>query len=109
MNWVKVENDVSEYLPDTTETKQGLNLMSEEFITYGTAKVMVTNIPYNEAEKISDEIEAMDDVIMLDFDNTKDHYNNLLICKQEKYQKIFSWDQKLLYQKTNHRRKKKYN
>ena len=76
MNWVKVENDVSEYLPDTTETKQGLNLMSEEFITYGTAKVMVTNIPYNEAEKISDEIEAMDDVIMLDFDNTKDHYNN---------------------------------
>lgn len=76
MNWVKVENDVSEYLPDTTETKQGLNLMSEEFITYGTAKIMVTNIPYSEAEKISDEIETMDDVIMLDFDNTKDHYNN---------------------------------
>jgi predicted RND superfamily exporter protein len=76
MNWVGVENELSAYLPDTTETSQGLDLMDEQFITYGTAKVMVTNISYDEAERISEELEAFDDIILLDFDNTKDHYNN---------------------------------
>lgn len=76
MNWVKVENAMSAYLPDSTETRQGLDRMEEQFITYGTARVMVTNIPYKEAERISEEIEALDTVIMLDFDSTTDHYNN---------------------------------
>ena len=77
MKWVKVENAMSAYLPDTTETRQGLDLMEEQFITYGTAKVMVTNIPYGEAEKIAEKIENMDAVIMMAFDNTTEHYNNL--------------------------------
>ena len=76
MNWVEVENSMSAYLPDSTETHQGLDRMEEQFITYGTAKVMVINIPYEEAEEISEEIEAMDSVIMLDFDNSSEHYNN---------------------------------
>ena len=76
MNWVQVENDLSAFLPGTTETRQGLDLMEEEFITYGTAKVMVTNINQDEAQELADDIEAMDDVIMLTYDNTKDHYNN---------------------------------
>ena len=76
MNWVQVENDLSAFLPGTTETRQGLDLMKEEFITYGTAKVMVTNINQDEAQELADDIEAMDDVIMLTYDNTKDHYNN---------------------------------
>ena len=76
MNWVKVENSMSAYLPYTTETRQGLERMEEQFITYGSAKVMVTNITYQEAEKIADRLEALDTVIMLSFDNTKDHFNN---------------------------------
>ena len=76
MKWVKVENAMSAYLPDTTETRQGLDLMEEQFITYGTAKVMVTNIPYGEAEKIAEKIENMDAVIMMAYDNTTEHYNN---------------------------------
>ena len=76
MNWVEVENSMSAYLPDSTETHQGLDRMEEQFITYGTAKVMVINIPYEKAEEISEEIEAMDSVIMLDFDNSSEHYNN---------------------------------
>ena len=76
MNWVEVENDLSAFLPGTTETRQGLDLMEEEFITYGTAKVMVTNINQDEAQELADDIEAIDDVIMLTYDNTKDHYNN---------------------------------
>ena len=76
MNWVAVENALSAYLPDTTETRQGLNRMDEQFITYGTAKVMVANIPYDKAEEISDQIENLDSVIMLTFDNSAEHYNN---------------------------------
>lgn len=76
MKWVKVENAMSAYLPDTTETRQGLDLMEEQFITYGTAKVMVTNIPYDEAYALYEKIEALDTVIMLDFENTAEYYNN---------------------------------
>ncbi len=76
MNWVTVENAMSAYLPDTTETRQGLDRMEEQFMTYGTAKVMVTNIPYAEAENISERLKGLDSVIMLTFDSTEEHYNN---------------------------------
>ena len=76
MNWVSVENAMSAYLPDSTETRQGLDRMEEQFLTYGTAQVMVTNIPYQEAQRIADELEALDTVIMLTFDGTPQHYNN---------------------------------
>ena len=76
MNWVSVENALSAYLPETTETSQGLDRMEEQFITYGTAKVMVTNIPYDEADRIYEALLELDSIIMLDFDNSKSHYNN---------------------------------
>ena len=33
--WVKVEDDITTYLPDTTETRQGLTVMNDNFVTYG--------------------------------------------------------------------------
>ena len=50
--------------------------MEEQFITYGSAKVMVANITYDEAQDIADDIEARDDVIMLDFDRTENYVYN---------------------------------
>lgn len=76
MNWVKVENELSAYLPADAETTIGLERMEEQFITYGSAKVMVSNITFAEAERISDEINDMDEVTMLTFDNSEEHYNN---------------------------------
>lgn len=75
-NWVQVENSLAAYLPDTTETRRGMDLMEEEFVTYGTAKFMVSNITYEEAEELAEKIEEMDTVGMLTFENTTDHYNN---------------------------------
>ncbi len=75
-NWVKVENDLSAYLSDDSETRQGLDLMSEQFITYGTAKIMITNITYDRAQELADEIEKRDDVAMLKFDSKEGHFNN---------------------------------
>lgn len=74
--WVKVENDITSYLPETTETRQGLTIMDEEFTTYGTASVMISNITYEEAEKIAEDIEAVEGVSEAAFDNTQDHYKN---------------------------------
>lgn len=74
--WVKVENDITSYLPETTETRQGLTVMEEEFTTYGTASVMVSNITYDEAEKLAEDIEAIDGVSEAAFDNTEEHYKN---------------------------------
>ena len=75
-SWVKVENALSAYLPESTETSKGLSRMEDEFITYGSAKIMVTNVTYETACEISDMIEDMESVVMLTFDETTDHYNN---------------------------------
>ena len=74
MNWVQVENDVTTYLPEDTETRQGLVAMNENFVTFATAQVMVSNITYETAEEIHDIIAAIDGVDMVTFDGTADHY-----------------------------------
>lgn len=88
--WVKVENALSAYLPESSETARGLDRMEEEFITYGSARVMVMNISYEEAAEIADEIEARDDVYMLSFDNSESHFNNFSAL----YDITFAWPEK---------------
>jgi len=75
-NWVNVENDMAYYLPGTTETRQGLDLMEEEFVTYGSITSMVANISYEQGEKIKEDIEKMEGVFSVNFDDTSDYYNN---------------------------------
>lgn len=74
--WVNVENSMAAYLPSTSETSIGLDLMDDQFITYGTANVMVTNVSFEEAEALAAELEDMESIVMLTFDNTKEHYSN---------------------------------
>ncbi|MDO4188430.1 MAG: MMPL family transporter [Lachnospiraceae bacterium] len=75
-NWVKVENSMSYYLPPSTETKQGLDLMDEQFLTYGTCSAMVANVSLDQAEEIKKQIEDIDGVFSVDFDDSPDHYAN---------------------------------
>ncbi len=75
-NWVSVCNDITEYLPGDTETRQGLTIMDDQFTTYSTDRVMVANITYEEADKIRGELENLPQVNMVDFDDTADHYND---------------------------------
>lgn len=74
--WVKVEDDITTYLPDTTETRQGLTVMNDNFVTYGTANVMVSNITYDTALEIQEQLEDIDGVTTVDFDDTDEHYTN---------------------------------
>ena len=75
-NWVQVENQLSAYLPKDSETYKGLHLMEDEFITFGTAKVMLVNVTYDEAQAVSERLEAVDGVQSVTFDDTKEHYTN---------------------------------
>ena len=74
--WVSVNNDITDYLSEETETRKGLTLMNDEFITYATAQVMVDNISYADAERMCEEIEGMDGVKSVEFDDTTKHYVN---------------------------------
>ena len=71
---VQVNSDLTAFLPPTTETRRGLNVMEEEFITYASADVMVSNIPYNTAEKLAEEIKTLEHVTDVAFDSTEAHY-----------------------------------
>ncbi len=73
-NWVEVENDQTAYLPASCETKQALNVMSDQFTTCGTAEVMLANITYDEAEALSGRISAVKGVQSVAFDETSGHY-----------------------------------
>lgn len=61
-SWVRVCNDITEYLPDTTETRQGLTLMEEEFTTFATARVMVSHVTYEMAEDLAEQMEQIEGV-----------------------------------------------
>ena len=54
--WVQVNNDITDYLPEETETRQGLQLMEDEFTTFGTARVMISNITYENAEELTERL-----------------------------------------------------
>ena len=72
MNRVKVNNDLTTYLPDTTETRRALDLMDSEFTTYGSARILICNVTFDDAQKLADKVEEKDGVSMLDFDDTED-------------------------------------
>ena len=75
-NWVRVENSLSYYLPDTTETKRGIDLMAEEFTTYGSCTFMVANVSYEQGERLARIIGDMDGVFSADYKDTSEYYNN---------------------------------
>ena len=76
-NWVEVESDLTAYLPETSQTKQALNVMDDQFITYGSAEVMVANITMQQAAALKDQIADVKGVQMISYDETDAHYNNM--------------------------------
>lgn len=77
MNKVNVNNDLTTYLSDDTETRRGMDLMDAQFTTYGTARIMVCNVTYEEAEELAGRIEEMEGVSMLDFEDSADYYHDM--------------------------------
>ena len=76
---VSVIDDLTDYMSDSTETRQGLDIQDEEFITYGSAKVLITNISYENARKAAESLEEIDgisDVLFYDYIDEDDLYED---------------------------------
>lgn len=69
---VGVINDLTEYLPESTETRQGLDIMNEEFTTFGSATVLVSNITYEKALALAHEIEEIPGISAVSFYDEED-------------------------------------
>ena len=52
INKVQVNQDITSYLPATSETRIGLSLMEEQFTTYGSGNVMVSNDTYPHSKSL---------------------------------------------------------
>ena len=74
INKVQINNDITSYLPAQTETRRGLTIMEEEFITLGSANVMVSNVTYETALELSEKLEGISGVSEVVFDDTQEHY-----------------------------------
>ncbi len=76
MTWVEVENDVTVYLPEDTETRQGIVAMNENFETIASARVMVSNVTYETATQLAADMGSIDGITMVSFTDDEMHYKD---------------------------------
>ena len=75
--WVEVESDLTAYLPEGSQTRQALNVMDDQFVTFGTARVMAANIPLADAFEMQKRLKSLDGVQGVEFDETDAHYSSV--------------------------------
>ena len=76
-SWVQVESDLTAYLPESSQTRRALDVMDDQFVTFGTARVMAANIPLADAFDMQEKLEALDGVQGVEFDETDAHYSSV--------------------------------
>ncbi|MBR0148232.1 MAG: MMPL family transporter [Lachnospiraceae bacterium] len=64
---VKVINELTDYLKEDTETRQGLDIMDDQFVTFGSAKVMIQNIGFAQARELAAALEQVKGVSSVSF------------------------------------------
>lgn len=60
--FVNINYDLTRYLPDTVQSKAGLDLMEEKFGYPGTGRVMIEDVTLYEAKQHKDKLEKVDGV-----------------------------------------------
>ena len=82
---VKINHDISKYLPDTSETRIGMNIMEKEFseTETSTLNLMFENLENEKKQEIKSELESIDNVESVDYDDSenynKDNYTLYVI------------------------------
>lgn len=69
----RTNSDLAVFLPDGCETKRGAAIMSDEFRTYASARILISNTGYRTAAEIAKEISGMPRVLSVEFDDTPSH------------------------------------
>lgn len=71
---VRVNDDITAFLPADTDTRRGLTIMEEEFTTYASANIMLANTTYERAKAMADEIAELEHVTEVTFDDSDAHF-----------------------------------
>lgn len=73
---VYINEDMTEYLPDDSSMKQGMDIMSSEFPetqTTNSIRVMVQDLNIGQKQEILKVLEGLDYVDSIDYDDTEDY------------------------------------
>lgn len=70
----EVNDDITSYLDPETEIRQGLNVNNNEFIDYAMAEIMVSNVSLEQSVSFSKNLENIQGVNSVVFDETNEHY-----------------------------------
>ncbi len=70
---VKINYDIAKYLPDTSETRIGMDIMEKEFseVETSTLNLMFKDLQDEEKTKIKSYLENIDGIKSVDYDNTE--------------------------------------
>ena len=72
---VNINYDIAEYLPNTSETRIGMDIMEEEFkeIKSSSLDIMFEDLQDDKKEEIYNELTQINGVSSVDYDNTEDY------------------------------------
>ena len=76
MGRTSINSDLTAFLPADSETRRGIAVMEEEFLTCGTANVMLEGVSADEAAAVAEAIGGIEHVAMVTFDGTADHFKD---------------------------------
>ena len=71
---VRVNSDLTVFLADNTETRQGLTIMEDDFVTFASEDLMIANVTFERAAQLAEEIRSFDHVFSVSFDDSPAHY-----------------------------------
>ena len=78
-NNVKINNDITTYLPDNTETKYSIDLMNKEYGSFTSINLMVENINSIDSRKIYKKLDSIKEIKNVSY---KEKDNNTLYTIQ---------------------------
>lgn len=76
INNVEINDSIVSYLPNDTETKQGLDIMEEEYGNLNIIKLMISDVSLDEAEQYIEELSGINKVENVLFDGSDNSYKN---------------------------------
>lgn len=76
LGWVDVNESTTDYLPENTETRVGIELMAEEFFASGTGRIMVENVSLSQARDIAAGLGEIEGVAMVTFNEDESGYKD---------------------------------
>lgn len=76
INNVSINDSIISYLPDETETKQGVDIMEEEFGSLTTIRLMVSDVSREEADELTTKLSEVGNVKSVLFDGTETSYKD---------------------------------